>query len=869
MKNNNTDINITNFEEEISDKDEPIIITNNDEFCNTNDLQTSTSKNTKTTPNIISQITHQNPPKKLNEPYKISSPMGGFNTPRMNLYSLLINGDGESNTMKNKKITKKKMIYKKKSKKNTKNINNNNVQKYLDALRKKGKSVFIKISEDIYTKFKSKPNKEVRDIYKTEEDAYNKMTSDPYIQTCENKENNKNKKIVQQCLDRKAKEDIFKKIGIECDRNRVKKKLHDPKRAFSVTDRNNNLKSTRTLSQFLRDQNGERKKEKKNKNNKKIPLPIKGNILPQDSTFIFSENKNENSDLSSRYSKLSDNYLEYEDDYKSMIPKNEKFKINTEEEKDFINNDINHKINKTFEMDKDIITKNNFSLIEDNKNKKFNNNYNKKKKILIGRDKNIKTKSKINNINNNIKDTSDTSKSKDNTDFMINKYLEIYREIIELNFNQKIENDFEINYIGFLLLLFKTGFTIKNYSSLMETSYDIDYKKKDNNLHSSELSDISIPDSSLSIGSQNKINKNFEIKYNKNSISGKSLEDEGEKYINNFKNEKEFQLSQDAWKILTEKKKFDEDASISSKIFFLFYISVLGIGGHLRIKKIYKKEYNFFFNDKIIMTKYNNMNKYINKYFGVYAMNAQDNALISEKNTLIMKSNVDSIISSFSVNNSEISNKKYDIYRKNYYKNNQNNNLEEGNSLQLFKDEIKNEEPFYYSVHSQSDKSSKSLMTLTDINHMENNNNNNLVNSFMTDTSSILDLKKMLASSDNLRSELDGEEISDDLDVNSFLSDEDIKDDFQSINKDQNENEKIEKNKNNKNNKDSNNNNTKKRVGYAFEIKVENEMKKLILKNGEDKDKAVLNFCKKYNINEKEKTKIIKIIDERLSKLNN
>ena len=448
---------------------------------------------------------------------------------------------------------------------------------------------------------------------------------------------------------------------------------------------------------------------------------------------------------------------------------------------------------------------------------------------------------------------------------MINKYLEIYREIIELNFNQKIENDFEINYIGFLLLLFKTGFTIKNYSSLMETSYDIDYKKKDNNLHSSELSDISIPDSSLSIGSQNKINKNFEIKYNKNSISGKSLEDEGEKYINNFKNEKEFQLSQDAWKILTEKKKFDEDASISSKIFFLFYISVLGIGGHLRIKKIYKKEYNFFFNDKIIMTKYNNMNKYINKYFGVYAMNAQDNALISEKNTLIMKSNVDSIISSFSVNNSEISNKKYDIYRKNYYKNNQNNNLEEGNSLQLFKDEIKNEEPFFYSVHSQSDKSSKSLMTLTDINHMENNNNN-LVNSFMTDTSSILDLKKMLASSDNLRSELDGEEISDDLDVNSFLSDEDIKDDFQSINKDQNENEKIEKNKNNK---DSNNNNTKKRVGYAFEIKVENEMKKLILKNGEDKDKAVLNFCKKYNINEKEKTKIIKIIDERLSKLNN
>ena len=72
------------------------------------------------------------------------------------------------------------------------------------------------------------------------------MTSDPYLQTCENKENIKNKKIVQQCLDRKAKEDIFKKIGIECDRNKEKKKLYDPKRAFSVTDKNLTLKSTRT-----------------------------------------------------------------------------------------------------------------------------------------------------------------------------------------------------------------------------------------------------------------------------------------------------------------------------------------------------------------------------------------------------------------------------------------------------------------------------------------------------------------------------------------------------------------------------------------------------------------------------------------------
>ena len=169
------------------------------------------------------------------------------------------------------------------------------------------------------------------------------MTSDPYIRTCKNKENVKNKKIVQQCLDRKAKEDIFKKIGIECDRNREKKKLQDPKRACSVTDRNINFKSTRTLAQFLRDQKGERKKEKKiNKNNKKIPMPFKENILPQDSTFVFSEDKEE---LKSQFSDFSKNYL---DDCKSMIANSDKYIINVEEEKGTLNNKNNNKINKTW-----------------------------------------------------------------------------------------------------------------------------------------------------------------------------------------------------------------------------------------------------------------------------------------------------------------------------------------------------------------------------------------------------------------------------------------------------------------------------------------------------------------------------------------
>ena len=64
------------------------------------------------------------------------------------------------------------------------------------------------------------------------------------------------------------------------------------------------------------------------------------------------------------------------------------------------------------------------------------------------------------------------------------------------------------------------------------------------------------------------------------------------------------------------------------------------------------------------------------------------------------------------------------------------------------------------------------------------------------------------------------------------------------------------------------NGNKKKKINYVFEIKIENEVKKLILKKGEDINLIVKNFSEKYNINENEKNKILKIIEERLKTLN-
>ena len=262
---------------------------------------------------------------------------------------------------------------------------NSKIKIYSDISKINGKSVFIKISEDYYTKFKAKPNKEGRDIIKLEEDIYNKMTTEQYLIACKNRENLNNRKIVEDFLYRKAKEDTNKKIGIECDKKDQMKKLQDPKRALSVTDRNINFKSTRTLAQFLQDQKQKNNMDRKNKikNNKKIPLPLKGNILPQDSTFIFSDHKN--FDIYSDFSNDFDNLSNYNFDNISLQFNNDsifnnKDKYNKNEEQEKI-------ANKTFEMEKELINPGaNFSLI--------NTKNSKKKKENSLKDKINKTKPK-------------------------------------------------------------------------------------------------------------------------------------------------------------------------------------------------------------------------------------------------------------------------------------------------------------------------------------------------------------------------------------------------------------------------------------------------------------------------------------------
>ena len=834
---NKTSVNITYFEEKENEEEESPIITNNDEFGTVNELLSKS--NNKSSCNLNKLECPVEKPKSINETSKMNTPLTKLGRPHMNVYSIFLEGNDNVSLDNQNKFKKCKLQPKKQ---------NSKMKKYLDVSKKNGKSIFPKISEDIYTQFKSKPNKEVRDINKMEEDAYNKMTSDPYIQTCENRENLKNRKIAKEFLVRKAKEDTFKKIGIECDRNFEMKKLQDPKRAFSVTDRNINFKSTRTLAQFLHDQNQKiNRRNKKKKNNKKV-VQNKGNILPQDSTYIFSENKNDElySEFSNDFNIYNFDNISMQYDSESLLQNNDRFKSNDEEEKF---------INKTFELEKELIKPGvNFSLINNKEEEKKEKNINKENNK--NEDKKKLTNNKNDKKDKNIKESSSTSTSKKSNDNLYKKLINIYKDTIFDSIGKKMENDFDINYSAFLLILYKNGFTNKNYCALLSAENDFDKQS----VQSKEISDFSISNSSLSmslISSNKKINK-----YKKDSMAGKSLEDEVEKYRNTFKYDKEFQLSIDAWKILTDKQTFDEELSISSKKVFLFYISVLGICKDEKSEKFMRKECPFFFEDKKIIQQFNNINKYIYKYFGLYKMNAMDNLVNPDKKGQIFNNNSNSILSSFTVSNLDNStnSKKYDMYEKNYGFNHQKNknNLLDGDteSIRLFNQGIK-ENQFY----------NKSIISLTDIDSSDNNSIY-LLNHTMTDNSTFSDLKKIFKENPI---EKKCEDDSDEIEVDSFLL-EDNKNYFQYGPQDKNKNNysEIKSYIQDDDENDSSGKKTigKKKIKYVFEIKIEDEPKKLIIRRGDDKNIIIKNFCKKYGLDDIERKKIVEVIEEQLKNLN-
>ena len=786
MKNKSHNYN-SYQKEEIEEEDSPVI-ENNSDFCNIKDLN---SKSNNKSINNINKLEHNRvKPKKMNNFYKINTPTTKCCSSKMNLYSLILQSE-ESNSLDDKDKFK---IF---NNHNTKE-QNPKIKKYIDITKKdKPKPVFTKISEDIYLKFKSKPNKEIRDINKMEEDAYNKMTSDQYILTCKNRENIKNKKILRNFLDRKLKEGTFKKIGIECDRTVDINKLQDFKRALTVTDRNN-FKSVRALDQFIKTTKNIGDKKNKNAKYKNVKIPPKGNILPQDSTFIFSDHEKA-ADLESDYSKNHD--------FKSLYDF-----LSEDEEEEFVN--------KTFEFENEIINSNmNFSLIHEEKD------------VKVAKD----TENKVKSEKNKKESSSTTISKKSNENNLAKKFLNIYKDILLNNFGQKMENDFDVNFHGFLLILHKLGFTNKNFSILVnELESELDKTE-----HLKEFSSF-VSNSDVSISQLSKSNLNLNKTKN---------------CINNLKSDAEFQLCMDAWKIITEKQIFDEDISLSSKKIFIFFISVLGLCKEEKNDKIIKKECTFFINDKKMMHQFSNSNKYIYKYFNGFRVNALKNISSddSKQDNYNMSINLN-------VSNNDSNYRNYNIYEKTYNNSNQNNkkNILDGvneNSAKLFKDGLKEDNFFVI------DKNKQSIISLSDC----DNNSINLVNNSMIDNSIFSDIKNMLKD-DNKNNVNDSNTLNNENSEADSTLLKDNKNYFQYRRQERNKSYCSEI-KSYIQDDEKTDDKTPKKIKYVFEIKIEDKPQKLILTKDVNKTNLINQFCKKFGINNEEKSKLTKVINEQLKSL--
>ena len=786
MKNKSHNYN-SYQKEEIEEEDSPVI-ENNSDFCNIKDLN---SKSNNKSINNINKLEHNRvKPKKMNNFYKINTPTTKCCSSKMNLYSLILQSE-ESNSLDDKDKFK---IF---NNHNTKE-QNPKIKKYIDITKKdKPKPVFTKISEDIYLKFKSKPNKEIRDINKMEEDAYNKMTSDQYILTCKNRENIKNKKILRNFLDRKLKEGTFKKIGIECDRTVDINKLQDFKRALTVTDRNN-FKSVRALDQFIKTTKNIGDKKNKNAKYKNVKIPPKGNILPQDSTFIFSDHEKA-ADLESDYSKNHD--------FKSLYDF-----LSEDEEEEFVN--------KTFEFENEIINSNmNFSLIHEEKD------------VKDAKDKENKVKSE----KNKKESSSTTISKKSNENNLAKKFLNIYKDILLNNFGQKMENDFDVNFHGFLLILHKLGFTNKNFSILVnELESELDKTE-----HLKEFSSF-VSNSDVSISQLSKSNLNLNKTKN---------------CINNLKSDAEFQLCMDAWKIITEKQIFDEDISLSSKKIFIFFISVLGLCKEEKNDKIIKKECTFFINDKKMMHQFSNSNKYIYKYFNGFRVNALKNITSNDS-----KQDNYNMSINLNVSNNDSNYRNYNIYEKTYNNSNQNNkkNILDGvneNSAKLFKDGLKEDNFFVI------DKNKQSIISLSDC----DNNSINLVNNSMIDNSIFSDIKNMLKD-DNKNNVNDSNTLNNENSEADSTLLKDNKNYFQYRRQERNKSYCSEI-KSYIQDDEKTDDKTPKKIKYVFEIKIEDKPQKLILTKDVNKTNLINQFCKKFGINNEEKCKLTKVINEQLKSL--
>ena len=739
-----------------------------------------------------------------------------------------------------------------------------------------GKSIFSKISEAIYEhdKIKEKyPNKKVLNLEKIAEDNYNQLTEEAYLYSIVNKKNNENKKIINEFLQRKKKEEKSKKIGIENDSTLIFETLKDLKRSNNLTDRNRSFKSSRTLMEFLQDQKLKEEKHKMLLKKNEILKNEKINLIIRDRPYLNEESI-----------KIMNSINRNKKDIHKRLY--EEYKLKEKREKQKQKEIIQLSKNKEKKISQKEIDENSKRLYSSNI-KKNRNNENQK------------------NVNANNYSKINPSINKNSNEIIFKRFRKKLEDSFENLCGKKLKEEFELSYLEFLNLLYYTGFTNKNYSEIIEQKFkeNILLNKKESLGMKYYLSNDFIIDNIICKRDKLDISSKTEESINMNNKKYKEIKNNLNKQ-NFLVNEIEYKLSKDAWKLIIGNKEFnDKDIAYSTKIIY-FFLNVFGNKDNCN--KYIKKE----FSENIkVLNELNNLNlsDYTYKYFQIFRNNAINKLLIREdgnkrKNEIKYQNK----------NGPTFSLKKtFDYSNRNNYtlniihKNNENNiNFYLKNKERKVKkmEKVMNDQekksytffPFSSTVNDKIniDEKTKILTNLSDKNIMakkelNENLNSNLKNKSFNSKSNLSKMFKKNPLEKDVIVMKKIRELKEARNQRNYqrmvkekgLRINDIKNKYNNNNENLFEykdrfvhvDEPLNNFKNTFKKYESSSSKDKiiKKEKYTFEIFVENKPKKLIIYYGDDVNIKIREFCNKYKLGYNDKQQIFNTITKQIKDANN
>ena len=711
------------------------------------------------------------------------------------------------------------------------------------------KSAFSKISEIMYQKSKEEkfPKKKEKDLQKDGEERYDKFTEEAYLLAQANKSNRENKKIINEFLERKKKEELADKVGIESDKEKENEleSFQDNKRSSVVTDRNISFKSKRAFNEFLEDQKEKEEKHQEHlkTNEKEYKDKLDSNIL--DKPVLTEEtikiaNKGKRNGNIGIHQRLYDEYNEIK--LKKEKTEKEKLNMNKREEKKIPKINIIKNVERLF-------------VEYEEKKKRMNENIMKKEKEMRNK-------------------SSNRSSSKASNQIVFKRFKKVLENAIKTILDKNLDEKFEVNFSNFTKLLYKINFTTKNYFEVLE-------QKPDNEKEEKILQSI---------------------KSNSSKVIFKK---------NKLELDREYKLIIDAWKIITKNKEFKSDISGTSERTIIFFLSALGIYDGNINNSFIQKEFSFLISevkDNKYSNLSKQIYKYFaifkNNAINGLLFRERDNKrkieIEKESDRLLTfcpnleKSSQKYILASNSVNHMRLS------VEKNYNQFKKNKELKLKEKEKLLKEEEKAKCPFCPSGAKNGEKKnieeiSKRLFN-TGLKHLKlsNSTNNNKVlfreqmyNSYTENPHKVNNSYKKMFNNNPLESDFDvkkkvlemeesrnkkaieklilkkGFKPKDNKYRNSLYDEAGNKSERfaledEPLNTFKNTFERYEK-------FDKRSSNIPNKEKFEFEIVVERKPRKLILYQDDDINCKVKDFCNLYKLNYDDKRRIIKVINHQMN----